>query len=152
LSFQNLAFRLLKYHDLSRLFPELSGVFKKVLANDGHKDGQEDRDDEDRDDEDRDDEDRDDEDRDDEDRDDEDRDDEDRDDEDRDDEDGDDEDEEENETWDGNTARDRNIAIACRFPQRTKEKLKDMEVFLDQSQEIYNREYLLRESFVSLTD
>ena len=117
MSFQNLAFRLLKYHDLSRLFPELSGVFKKVLANDGHKDGQEDRDDEDRDDED-----------------------------------GDDEDEEENETWDGNTARDRNIAIACQFPQRTKEKLKDMEVFLDHSQEIYNREYLLRESFVSLTD
>lgn len=118
LAFQNLAFRLLKYHDLSRLFPELSGVFKKVLANDGHKDGQEDRDDEDRDDED------------------------------GDDEDGDDEDEEENETWDGNTARDRNIAIACQFPQRTKEKLKDMEVFLDQSQEIYNREYLLRESFM----
>jgi len=108
LAFQNLAFRLLKCHDLSRLFPELSGVFKKVLANDGHKDGQEDRDEEDRD----------------------------------------DEDEEENETWDENTARDRNIAIACRFPQRTKEKLKDMEVFLDQSQEIYNREYLLRESFM----
>ena len=85
LAFQNLAFRLLKYHDLSRLFPELWGVFKKVLANDGHKDGQEDEDDED---------------------------------------------EEENETWDGNTARDRNRAIACRFPQRTKEKLKDMEVFL----------------------
>jgi len=113
LAFQNLAFRLLKCHDLSRLFPELSGVFKKVLANDGHKDGQEDRDEEDRDEEDRD-----------------------------------DEDEEENETWDENTARDRNIAIACRFPQRTKEKLKDMEVFLDQSQEIYNREYLLRESFM----